>query len=93
MALGSELQATDNEGRTALHLAAGCGDKNMALKLVELGADINSRDSVGGETGGRCWLAWRSAVALRLVGLGAGVNSRDSVRGETRGKTAHLEKC
>ena len=46
--LGAELDATDAEGRTALHLAAGSGDKTMVLQLVELGADVNARDSVGG---------------------------------------------
>lgn len=46
--LGADLDATDAEGRTALHLAAGCGDRAMVLQLVELGSDVNSRDSVGG---------------------------------------------
>lgn len=46
--LGGDLHAVDNEGRTALHLASGCGDKAMVLKLVELGSDVNARDSVGG---------------------------------------------
>ena len=48
VALGAPVAATDAEGRTALHLAAGCGDKPMVLKLVELGTDVNCRDSVGG---------------------------------------------
>lgn len=26
----------------------GCGDKAMVLKLVQLGTDVNCRDSVGG---------------------------------------------
>ncbi len=38
----------DAEGRTALHLAAGCGDRPMVAKLVQLGTDVNCRDSVGG---------------------------------------------
>lgn len=46
--LGAAVGARDAEGRTALHLAAGCGDKAMVLKLVALGTDINCRDSVGG---------------------------------------------
>jgi hypothetical protein len=36
-------------GICAARAAAGCGDKVMALKLVELGTDINCKDSVGGE--------------------------------------------
>ena len=47
--LGAEVSAQDAEGRTALHLAAGCGDKAMVLKLVQLGTDVNCRDSVGGD--------------------------------------------
>lgn len=46
--LGAAVGSRDAEGRTALHLAAGCGDKAMVLKLVALGTDINCRDSVGG---------------------------------------------
>ncbi len=46
--LGADLDATDAEGRTALHLAAGCGDRTMVLQLVELGSDVNAHDSVGG---------------------------------------------
>ena len=47
--LGARVAAQDAEGRTALHLAAGCGDRAMVLKLVQLGTDVNCRDSVGGD--------------------------------------------
>ena len=43
-----QVDARDAEGRTALHLAAGCGDSAMVLQLVQLGSDVNCRDSVGG---------------------------------------------
>lgn len=47
--LGADVAARDMEGRTALHLAAGCGDKNMVVRLVALGTHVNCKDSVGGE--------------------------------------------
>ena len=46
--LGGDVAARDMEGRTALHLAAGCGDKNMVVRLVALGTHVNCKDSVGG---------------------------------------------
>ncbi len=48
--LGADVAARDMEGRTALHLAAGCGDKNMVVRLVALGTHVNCKDSVGGES-------------------------------------------
>jgi len=47
--LGADVAARDMEGRTALHLAAGCGDRNMVVRLVALGTHVNCKDSVGGE--------------------------------------------
>ena len=46
--LGGDVAARDMEGRTALHLAAGCGDKHMVVRLVALGTHVNCKDSVGG---------------------------------------------
>ncbi len=47
---GASMEAADLEGRTALHLAAGCGDAAMVSHLLHLGAHVNAVDSVGGET-------------------------------------------
>lgn len=53
--LGADVAARDMEGRTALHLAAGCGDKHMVVRLVALGTHVNCKDSVGGGLGShRC---------------------------------------
>lgn len=49
MELGAEVKAADNEGRTALHLAAGTGDRIMVVRLLQLGSDVKARDGVGGE--------------------------------------------
>ena len=46
--LGAEVEAKDLEGRTPVHLAAGCGHLSMVLHLVALGADVNAADGVGG---------------------------------------------
>jgi len=46
---GASLEVADLEGRTALHLAAGCGDAAMVAHLLHLSADVNATDSVGGE--------------------------------------------
>ena len=46
---GADVNARDEDGRSALHLAAGAGDVAMVAKLAELGIDINGKDNVGGE--------------------------------------------
>ena len=46
---GADVNARDEDGRSALHLAAGAGDVAMVAKLAELGIDVNGKDNVGGE--------------------------------------------
>lgn len=68
--LGAGIGARDNEGRTALHLAAGCGDMLMVHKLVELGADVNSKDSVGGTAMHHAAMANKKEMMYTLATLG-----------------------
>ncbi|KAG8367252.1 hypothetical protein BUALT_Bualt16G0053200 [Buddleja alternifolia] len=44
---GLDPNESDNNGRTALHIAASKGSENCVLLLLDFGADPNSRDSEG----------------------------------------------
>ncbi|CAA0842083.1 Potassium channel AKT1 [Striga hermonthica] len=44
---GLDPNESDNNGRTALHIAAAKGNENCVLLLLDFGADPNSRDSEG----------------------------------------------
>ncbi|MDR1235782.1 MAG: ankyrin repeat domain-containing protein [Holosporaceae bacterium] len=44
---GADINATDNYGRTALHLAARSGRTDIVRLLIRCGADINAIDHLG----------------------------------------------
>ena len=44
---GADVNATDNDGKTPLHLAACFGNIEVAQVLIEHGADINQVDQHG----------------------------------------------
>ncbi|XP_042000316.1 potassium channel AKT1-like [Salvia splendens] len=44
---GLDPNESDNNGRTALHIAAAQGNENCVLLLLDFGADVNCRDSEG----------------------------------------------
>ncbi|CAL8467651.1 g7189 [Coccomyxa elongata] len=99
--LGAAVGARDAEGRTALHLAAGCGDKAMVLKLVALGTDINCRDSVGGTPMHHAAMANKKEMMFLLARLGCDWRARaEGIDGATaafvlcgqHGKTTRQQK-
>jgi ankyrin repeat protein len=44
---GADLNATDQDGRTALHYAAAAGSREIALLLVEQGVRLDVADNEG----------------------------------------------
>ena len=84
VSLGADLHSTDNEGRTALHLAAGCGDKTMVLRLIDVGTDVNCRDSVGGTAMHHAAMANKKDMMFALARLGCDWRARaDGIDGAT----------
>lgn len=72
--LGIDVNAADNDGRTALHGAAHKGRNEVVQLLVEKGAkldarDKGSRDTVNGELLGHGWIAADYADGLVRVGV------------------------
>ncbi len=87
---GASLEVADLEGRTALHLAAGCGDAAMVAHLLHLGADVNATDSVGGEASFKVRVRIRVASRVGIAKVahlphpGDDVDAADSVGGESQ---------
>eukprot|EP00873_Tetraselmis_striata_P035024 jgi/Tetstr1/455288/TSEL_042124.t1 len=99
--LGAGVSAVDNEGRTALHLAAGCGDRDMVKKLVELGGDINALDHMGGTAMHHAAMANKKDMMFTLARMGCDWRTRaDGIDGATaayvlcgqHGKTSRQQK-
>jgi hypothetical protein len=77
-----EVNLKDHEGRTALALAAGMGHWLACQQLIELGADVNIRDDIYGQTplGWAC--AYGSLEVVKLL-LNAGAEVDDQASGRT----------
>jgi ankyrin repeat protein len=72
--LGIDVNAADNEGRTALHGAAFKGRNEAVQLLVDHGAnleahDYGSRDTVNGAMKGWTWIPLHYAQGLARVGV------------------------
>lgn len=63
---------------TALHMAARRGNVEAAEALLDCGADIEARDSVGDTPLRRAVNCGKTAVAASLISRGANLNSRGS---------------
>ncbi|PIN25138.1 26S proteasome regulatory complex, subunit PSMD10 [Handroanthus impetiginosus] len=68
---------SDNNGRTALHIAASKGNEHCVLLLLEFGADANSRDSEGSVPLWEAMLGNHKSVIKLLVDNGAKITTGD----------------
>lgn len=78
VAAGADIDALDDEGRPALHVAVISGDRSMVEKVLELGGSVDARDDggssalmVAAETG-------QSALIAALLQSGAALEATDN---------------
>ncbi|KAI7733991.1 hypothetical protein M8C21_014329 [Ambrosia artemisiifolia] len=74
---GLDANESDNNGRTALHIAASQGNINCVLLLLDYGADPNSRDSEGSVPLWEAILGNHEQVITILKDNGATLSSGD----------------
>ncbi|GMI84275.1 K+ transporter 1 [Hibiscus trionum] len=74
---GLDPNEADNNGRTALHIAASKGSENCILLLLDYGADPNCKDSEGNVPLWEAMLAGHDQVAKLLKENGASINGGD----------------
>lgn len=80
---GRDIDAVDQDGRTALLFVAGLGSEPCVRVIAEAGANVNHRDNGGGLTALHMAAGYvRPGVAKLLVDLGADPEAEDE-RGRT----------
>ncbi|KAK6143228.1 hypothetical protein DH2020_023576 [Rehmannia glutinosa] len=80
---GRDIDAVDEDGRTALLFVSGLGSEQCVQLLAEAGADVNHRDNGGGLTALHMAAGYvRPGVAKLLLEFGAGPEIEDD-RGRT----------
>lgn len=74
---GLDPNESDNNGRTALHIAASKGNENCVLLLLDYGADPNCKDSDGNVPLWEAMVGGHEQVVKLLIENGADINVGD----------------
>ncbi|KAM4133083.1 hypothetical protein ACJW30_01G301500 [Castanea mollissima] len=74
---GLDPNESDNNGRTALHIAASKGSENCVILLLDYGANPNSRDSEGNVPLWEAMLGGHETVVKLLLDSGANLHFGD----------------
>ena len=74
--LGADINATDPDGFTPLHLAARSGHANVVAVLLAKGADVNATDHIGETPLHLAANEGRQEIAEKLLAAGADVNAK-----------------
>lgn len=79
------FEATDDDGRTAMHYAAAGGSSEVVRALVEMGCDVNASDDDGSTPLAEAATRGNIAVVELLIELGADITVKNADGGALDG--------
>lgn len=85
---GADIDLKNASGRTALHIAAGRGQKKVVERLIAAGADVNIADADGATALMAAVESGKTGSVKLLIDAGASVDAADK-----KGDTALIAAC
>ncbi|KAI9879865.1 MAG: hypothetical protein M1830_006717 [Pleopsidium flavum] len=89
--MGADVDVRDEDGKTALSIAAGSGSEEVVGLLLSHGANVDAEDSFGETPLINAAVSGHTAVVQMLLEGGANLEIQSKERGRSAGGTALLE--